>query len=229
MTTRRLSQNVFLLPLIVSLLACNNSSESGLSGQLSGEDDGVLDNDGKNRKDDSDDDDVAVDTDEDSNKSDGDSYDTDSDIKDEKDDHLYNNCLATGDSPLIDDMEDGDNAILPNSDRIGYWFTFNPGNGCQQTPVVDASNVFTMESQGANGSYFCAATTGTTCQASWTGGGIGFEFMTAPSPSSQPIACSNGYNASVYDGISFDIKTSQAVRVQVCTKSVTDYNCHGYP
>ena len=149
---------------------------------------------------------------------------------DESDGILKGLCTGSGNAGLIDNMEDGDYKISKADCRLGVWYTFNTGAGCQQTPLVDENNRFAMTSGGAKGSAFGASTRGNNCEAAdWSGGGIGFAFLTSYSEIDDlATRCSDGYDASAYTGISFDLKNSQSLRVQVCIKDVTDSNCHGY-
>ena len=44
---------------------------------------------------------------------------------------------ATGNYPIIDNMADGDNAILSQDGRAGWWVTFNDGTGTQMPTAPD--------------------------------------------------------------------------------------------
>lgn len=141
-------------------------------------------------------------------------------------------CRATnGDNPLIDDMEDGDYRLDASSQRLGVWYTFHPTGACVQTPLVDATHRFVPSGgAGAQGSQFAAATTGLGCTSpDWSGGGIGVQFLASyDATADRSVACADGYDASVFSGLSFALKSSVPVRLQVCTKAVTDSNCHGF-
>ncbi|MDQ3232440.1 MAG: CIA30 family protein [Pseudobdellovibrionaceae bacterium] len=144
--------------------------------------------------------------------------------------HAYGACLSKGQNAIIDDMEDGDARISGSEGRLGVWYTFNPGGGCQQTPVVTKNDRFVMTPDSSQKGKYVAATQGHNCQANgWSGGGIGFHFLAEdPGLGLDPIDCGNGYDASAFKGLSFALKSQGNVRVQVCTLDVTDYNCHGY-
>lgn len=144
--------------------------------------------------------------------------------------HAYGSCEAKGQNALIDDMEDGDARISGSEGRLGVWYTFNPGASCQQTPESTTMNRFVMSRDNFQSSRFVAATQGKGCEANgWAGGGMGFHFAAEdPGLGFDPINCANGYDASAFKGLSFALKSSSNVRVQVCTLDVTDYNCHGY-
>jgi hypothetical protein len=96
---------------------------------------------------------------------------------------------ANGMQPLIDDMEDGDNRILPVEGRSGVWFTYNDDTAGVQFPL---SANFTMQtvSSDASGGIRIASTYGKGFT-SW-GAGMGFVM-------------NNGcpYDATVYQGVRF--------------------------
>jgi hypothetical protein len=96
---------------------------------------------------------------------------------------------ANGMQPLIDDMEDGDNLILPLEGRSGVWFTYNDGTAGAQFPL---SANFTMQTvpSDASGGIRVANTYGKGFS-SW-GAGMG-------------LVLSKGcpYDAKVYQGVRF--------------------------
>lgn len=155
-------------------------------------------------------------------------------------------CQARGEDLLLDDMEDNDYLIADAEGRLASWFTFNPG--CTQFPIGDKTNAFKMIPGGADDSRYMAATIGKGCQASWSGGGFGFQFLSHVEVKGgvfDSTPCASGYDASGLDGIAFDIAVwrddtdadppaadpqgvRRSVRVQVCTSDVKNFNCHGY-
>ncbi|MFW7379680.1 MAG: glycosyl hydrolase family 8 [Oligoflexus sp.] len=141
---------------------------------------------------------------------------------------VYGKCQATGENSLIDNMQDGDHFIGAAEGRLGTWYTFNPGASCQQEPKVDSYQAFTMTPDKEKG--YVAASSGKSCTANgWSGGGIGVEFLSVyKGLDIDPELCHNGYDASVYRGLSFALRAEQNLRLQVCTRYVLDYNCHGY-
>jgi len=145
-----------------------------------------------------------------------------------KDRPLYGDCKAVGNDPLIDDMNDGDQLIAAREDRLGAWYTFNPGSSCQQQPEVDLYNPFSMANEPGRGNV--AATSGQACEADgWAGGGMGVEFLSSyQGIGNKPTLCTGGYDASVYRGLSFSFRAINNFRLQVCTSDVLDFNCHGY-
>ena len=105
---------------------------------------------------------------------------------------------ATGDTPMIDDLSDGDGTVLPNEGREGGWYVFNDGTG-QQYPA--ASTETTAEGCAANPAE-APVTNGRACTSgsgftAW-GGAIGVAINN--------VACvSCAYDASVYGGVRFTL------------------------
>jgi hypothetical protein len=97
--------------------------------------------------------------------------------------------VANGMQPLIDDMEDGDNRILPLEGRSGVWFTYNDDTAGVQFPL---SANFTMQTvpSDASGGMRIANTYGKGFS-SW-GAGMG-------------LVLNDGcpYDAKVYRGVRF--------------------------
>jgi hypothetical protein len=101
-------------------------------------------------------------------------------------------------APLVDDLTDGDAAILPNEGRTGYWFPYNDATvGATQTPPSWNAATCTGGVTPISGQV-CTSGSGF---ASW-GAGIGI-FLDAVG--GQP-PCS--YDASVYSGVSFTLSGS---------------------
>jgi hypothetical protein len=118
---------------------------------------------------------------------------------------------ATATDALIDDLEDGENAIiLP---RVGYWYTYNDmTTGCAQVPAPDPSGATPfLPAMAAGNGMFAAKTTGGAC-GTW-GAGMGFDLANC---NSMPGA----YNAGVFGGISFWYKSTTALRVIIATMPV---------
>ncbi|HEY5948947.1 MAG TPA: hypothetical protein VIV40_25825 [Kofleriaceae bacterium] len=121
----------------------------------------------------------------------------------------------TGPSDLIDDLEDGDDAINETNGRMGGWYTFNDESttGTQ----MPAGEGFTATAGGANGSAFAAATSGTGFTV-W-GAGMGFDLnnpeavgMTGPRAQ---------YDASRFKGIAFMAKGNVPITVSLEVVGVT--------
>jgi hypothetical protein len=121
----------------------------------------------------------------------------------------------TGPSDLIDDLEDGDDAINETNGRMGGWYTFNDESttGTQTPP----SSGFMTATGGADGSAFAAATSGHGFTV-W-GAGMGFDLnnpeavgMTGPRAP---------YDASRFAGIVFKAKGNVPVTVSLEVVGVT--------
>jgi hypothetical protein len=120
-----------------------------------------------------------------------------------------------GPTDLIDDLEDGDDAISEANGRLGGWYTFNDESttGTQIPP----SESFTPTTGGAGGSAFAAATSGTGFTV-W-GAGMGFD-LNNPSAVGQ-IGDRAPYDASVYAGITFKARGNVPIRVSLEVVGVT--------
>jgi endoglucanase len=109
---------------------------------------------------------------------------------------------------VIDDFQDGNNQVLVQEGRKGYWYTFVDKVGTTVSPP--AGHKFIMSAGGANGSPFAARMLG---KVSASGdpqySGMGFSF-TNPK---------GAYDASKYKGVAFWAKvgpgSQKAVRVKV--------------
>ncbi len=114
---------------------------------------------------------------------------------------------ATGTDPLIDDLEDGDNAAPEVDGRLGYWYTYNDGSSdANQEPVGD----FVPTNEGYNSSY-SAWTSGDAGFTEW-GAGLGINLNTVGDD-----GCA--YDASVYDGISLCVRGTGSVSLRVTTNA----------
>jgi hypothetical protein len=107
---------------------------------------------------------------------------------------------ATGSNPLIDNMADGDNAIIPQDGRAGGWYSYGDNTG-------------TITLVSSNPGQMCAVGSGFT---SW-GAGMGVSLNADATKS-----CT--YDASVYSGIRFTIQgsiTNGMVRLGVQTADIS--------
>jgi hypothetical protein len=123
--------------------------------------------------------------------------------------------MPTGPSDLIDDLEDGDDAINETNGRIGGWYTFNDESttGTQIPPGTG----FTATTGGAEGSAFSAGTSGSGFTV-W-GAGMGFDLNNP-----EAVGGTGGrgpYDASPYKSIAFKARGNIAVRVALETVGVT--------
>jgi hypothetical protein len=100
-------------------------------------------------------------------------------------------AAGTATELLIDNLDDGDDAIQPIGARVGYWYTYNDGTGVQ---VPAPSATFTGTSPGRGTSMFAAVTSGPAFTT--YGAGMGFSFHTVGTTSCP-------YDASAYKGITF--------------------------
>lgn len=93
---------------------------------------------------------------------------------------------------MVDDMEDGDTAILEAGSRKGYWYTYNDETtGATQTPSPFAMTLLTTPRET---SKYAASTKGSGFTV-W-GSGMGFDLNASGTTKS-------GYDASSATGISF--------------------------
>lgn len=122
-------------------------------------------------------------------------------------------CRSNADLEPIEDMEDGNQAIIPSAGRSGSWFFFNDETGTQ-TP--SSTQLFPMEPVlPPRGSSQRAVHTSGSGFVTW-GAGVGFEFAsTAP------------YDASAYAGIAFWARglagLEQSVRVNVTDRNTSQF------
>jgi hypothetical protein len=111
---------------------------------------------------------------------------------------------------MIDDLEDGENAII--APRTGYWYTYNDGTTCAQMPAPDPSGATPFPPTAAAGNgMFAAKTSGAAC-GTW-GAGMGFDLANCNSKS-------GAYDASVFNGISFWYKSTTPIRVIIATMGI---------
>jgi hypothetical protein len=115
----------------------------------------------------------------------------------------------------IDDLEDGDDAILALGFRIGTWYVFNDATvGAQQMPIA---TLFTTTPGGPSGKGYCVRTYGQGF-ASW-GAGVGLD-LNDPGLLPPPMTDRAAYDSSAYKGIAFAAKGSGLLRFEVGTSAV---------
>ncbi|HKO52249.1 MAG TPA: hypothetical protein VJV79_31290 [Polyangiaceae bacterium] len=125
-------------------------------------------------------------------------------------------AVGTAADLLIDDMEDGDNAIRPIGARTGYWFTYNDGTAAQLpsgTVFMPAAGV------GSTATSLKFAQTSGPAFMTW-GAGIGFDF-------NNNLTKSCTYDASAYTGIKFWAKGNVAIRAMVKVPGTTAKKANG--
>jgi len=123
--------------------------------------------------------------------------------------------MPTGPSDLIDDLEDGDDAINETNGRMGGWYTFNDESttGSQIPP----ESGFTTTTGGAEGSAFSAGTSGTGFTV-W-GAGMGFDLN---NPEAIGMTGPRGpYDASRFTSIAFKAKGNIPITVSLEVVGVT--------
>src|SRR5688500_11406143 len=120
-----------------------------------------------------------------------------------------------GEADLIDDLEDGDDAIIEANGRLGGWYTFNDETtaGTQVPPETG----FVPSPGGAADSGYAASTQGSGFTVG--GAGVGFD---RNNPSAVGQAGGRGtYVASAFRGIAFSAKGNVPVRFALGTSGVT--------
>jgi len=122
---------------------------------------------------------------------------------------------APGPSDLIDDLEDGDDAINEANGRMGGWYTFNDESttGTQMPP----SSEFMSTAGGADGSAYAAATSGTGFTV-W-GAGMGFDLNNPEAVGMMGPRAQ--YDASHFKGIAFKAKGNVPITVSLEIVGVT--------
>jgi hypothetical protein len=112
--------------------------------------------------------------------------------------------VASGDDPVIDDLEDGDRLIANTDGRNGAWYVADDGTGGYLLPSATAD--FAPESGGAAGSAYAAR---------MRGGGF-TDWGTALAVSLNDHQCS--YDASAQDGLRFVARGAGSVQLSVATR-----------
>ena len=109
---------------------------------------------------------------------------------------------ALGTADLVDDLEDGDDAILAAGGRVGNWYTFHDATatGVQMPSEAD----FKPASGGAGGSKFSAETSGMGFT-DW-GAGMGFDLNNAGTTRGM-------YDAGKYKTLAFKAKGNVTLRL----------------
>jgi endoglucanase len=110
---------------------------------------------------------------------------------------------------VVDDGEDGNNQVIVQKGRSGYWYTFVDKAGSSILPTAgDQGGTFTMAAGGASASAMAAHMTGKIGMGSVVFAGMGLNF-TDPK---------GAYDASAYKGIAFWAKKGEGtgkVRLKV--------------
>jgi len=156
-------------------------------------------------------------------------------------------CVATGTAAdlAIEDLEDGNNAILPIGERQGYWYTYGDSTA-KVLPPSDGNSDFPPTAGGHPCSLVpappaCAGMPGGTGYSAGISGSLMPTTMTAPTYAGLGFdfnshflkACP--YNAGAYAGISFWAKGNMPLQAQILISattspaSYTSGTCDGTP
>ncbi|HTN83782.1 MAG TPA: hypothetical protein VL242_08855 [Sorangium sp.] len=107
---------------------------------------------------------------------------------------------------LLDDLEDGDGAIVRCKDRVGNWYTYNDGTrGGTQSPLP--GRPFVPVSPGHEPSMYAAHVAGSGFVT--RGAGMGFDLNLAPG------GAKLSYDASAYSGLTFWAKATAPTHIYV--------------
>src|SRR6185503_11395156 len=116
----------------------------------------------------------------------------------------------------IDDLEDGDDAILALGFRQGFWYAFNDLTpGALQSPAL---MLFTTTPGGPSGKGACARSYGQGFE-SW-GAGMGLDFNDTGETTPTGMTKRAPYDASAYKGIAFAARGTSRMRFAVSTAAV---------
>jgi hypothetical protein len=132
-----------------------------------------------------------------------------SDPKDDDGNGQVDDPIIIADGNMIDDLEDGDDAIITTAERSGDWYTFNDATSGEQNPDPDGE--FVPESGGPDGSSYAVHTTGS----GWTewGAGIGLDLNGADP--ADPGASKGVFDATGFEGIAFWAKGNVSLWVML--------------
>ena len=121
------------------------------------------------------------------------------------------NIPRCGPEGLIEDGEDGDNKVLEQDGRAGYWYTAIDNDGTTVEPQAGAmGGTFAMRAGGSNGSGFAACMKGTVAEGGASPFAVmGMNFVDPKGP----------YDATKYGGVAFWAKkgkdTESKVRLKI--------------
>ena len=118
---------------------------------------------------------------------------------------------------MVDDLEDGDDAIIEQNERGGSWFLYNDET-TDATQMPDPNGSFVPTEGGPDGSGFYAMTSGSGF-AEW-GAGMGFDFQ-------NDGVTKTPYDASEFTGIAFHAKGNVSLRVNLMTNAILDETLGG--
>jgi hypothetical protein len=119
--------------------------------------------------------------------------------------------VTIGPDDMIDDMEDGDDAIIMLSKRAGFWYAYNDMTGGMQKPEPDKD--FIPEDCGPSMKGKCVHITGSGFK-EW-GAGVGFDLNNPGEPAKRMT-----YDVSGFKGIAFWAKGNVPFRLAVAVAGV---------
>jgi hypothetical protein len=119
--------------------------------------------------------------------------------------------VTIGQDDMIDDMEDGDDAILPIGKRVGFWYAYNDMTPGMQKPVPDGD--FIPEDCGPANKGKCVHLTGSGFTL-W-GSGVGFDLNNPGEPMKRMA-----FDASAFKGIAFWAKGNVPFRLALAVAGV---------
>ncbi|MEZ4372542.1 MAG: carbohydrate binding domain-containing protein [Polyangiaceae bacterium] len=123
-----------------------------------------------------------------------------------------------GPETVLDDVEDGDDAILSADGRAGYWFSYK--DDLDSGSMVSTPAAMTP---GANSTTHAIQVTGKSSSAAEYGPGFGFPLLSIDVGGSSTASLSCPYDVSSYSGISLWLKATgvSSVAVLVPTSATT--------
>ncbi len=122
-------------------------------------------------------------------------------------------CPATasaGAETVLDDVEDGDDAILGADGRVGYWFSYKDDADSGSTVSLP-----TASAPGANSTTHAIQVTGKSSSTADYGPGFGFPMLSVDIGGSNGASLSCPYDLSTYSGISLWLKAAGATSLEV--------------
>ncbi len=115
---------------------------------------------------------------------------------------------------MVDDLEDGDDAIITTDERSGDWYTFNDATSGEQSPDPDGN--FSPEEGGPEGSSYAVHTTGN----GWTEWGAGLGLDLNGADPADPDASKGVFDVSGFEGMAFWAKGDATLWVMLATYDV---------
>ncbi|MCB9588982.1 MAG: hypothetical protein H6718_26455 [Polyangiaceae bacterium] len=117
---------------------------------------------------------------------------------------------SAGPETVLDDVEDGDDAILSADGRTGYWFSYK--DDLDSASMVSTPTAMTP---GANATTHAIQVTGKSSSAAEYGPGFGFPLLGVEVGGGSMASLSCPYDVSSYSGISLWLKATGVARVEL--------------